>query len=151
MYMPSNVESTNMVLLTCKLHNASYSLEFHSENWDKSVRIKSVTINEYILPMGTYIDCNNPDYMSQSYNAMMWAFNKIMVGHGTFGNSYSEIMYANTMVGTTTLGQYIDGAKPATNAAVKSEVEQLFQNMTISMYSSNQFMHVSPPLVDIPG
>jgi len=82
---------------------------------------------------------------------MMWAFNKIMVGHGTFGNSYSEIMYANTMVGTTTLGQYINGAKPATNAAVKSEVEQLFQNMTISMYSSNQFMHVSPTLVDIPG
>lgn len=151
MYMPSNAESMNMVLLTCKLHNASYSLEFHSENSDKSVRINSVVFNEYILPYGEWIDCNNPDYKSQSYNAMMWAFNMIMVGHGTFGDTYSEIMYSNTMVGATTLDQYINGAKPATNSAVKFEVEQLFQNMTVSMYSSNQFMHVSPTLIDILG
>lgn len=139
-YMPSNAESMDMVLLTCKLHNASYGLEFHSDNSDKSVRINSVTVNEYILPFGQWIDCINPDYKSQSYNAMMWAFNKIMVGHGTFGDSYSEIMYTNTMIGATTLGQYLSGAKPATNAAVKFGVEQLFQNMTVSMYSSNQFI-----------
>ena len=144
----NGANNSGMALLTCKLHNASYTVDFQNLNSDKSVKIKNVSINEYILPYGEWIDCNNPDYTSQSYNAMMEAFNTILVGHGLNGtalqgsNGYSQAAFKNTLVGVTSLNDFIQGNRPTTDDAIKGELEQLFQNMTISMYSSKQFMYV---------
>jgi hypothetical protein len=90
--------------------------------------------------------CYNRAYSSEAYISIMWGFHqapsKLPVGSATDsgGNDNNTATYAYTLVGATSLRSFIEGGLNATSTAVASEPERLFQNITLSMLSSDEFV-----------
>lgn len=139
-YLPSQYEESEMVLLICRMRNATYEVNFTSVDNNPSVALKQVTYREYLGVMSLVMSCDNPDYHNQSYNAMMWAFNNIMLGSETKWANLSDHITFSTMVDGTAIKDYITGKKNTTRAAVKATIEEMFQNMTMSLFSSPDFV-----------
>jgi hypothetical protein len=146
-YLPTDIvkrepiRPKGVVLLSCTLHNSTYNVDFDYKNSQQSVTVNSINFHEEVANPYDY-SCYDLQYPNEAYISIMWAFTKILVGCATDsgGDDDNTATYTSTLVGATSLRRFIEGGFNATSAVVASELESLFQNITISMLSSEQFM-----------
>jgi len=146
-YLPTDIvgreplEANGLVLLTCTLHNSTYNVNFDYENSQQTVTINSVDFHEEVANPYEY-SCYDLQYWNEAYISIMWAFTKLLVGSATDsgGDTGNTATYTATLVGATTLRPFIEDGQNATSAGVASELESMFQNITLSILSSDQFM-----------
>jgi hypothetical protein len=133
----SQDEST--ALVACHLHNATYNVSFSFENSQQSVNVLSVAIEEPV-PYNATVDYNDPDYGNIVYNAVLDAFNNIVIGAATndTGTEAPNILYYGGPVSISALQDFIESKSKytLTSDAVIKTLEAMFQNVTISSMSS---------------
>ncbi|KAF7531179.1 hypothetical protein G7054_g9124 [Neopestalotiopsis clavispora] len=119
--------------IECQLHNSSYSVDFTFVNGQVSTSILSLAQSQPLPALrnvGTYDDdwMTGANGVHVSYQSVMDAFGKIFTGYAHTGGEKSSSMiqtsFSLTYVSWTDLNK------------TQRELEQLFQNMTLSMFSS---------------
>lgn len=133
----SQNEST--VLVACHLHNATYNVSFSFENSQQSINVLSVAIEEPV-PYNATVDYDDPDYGNIVYNAVLNAFDNIVIGAATndTGTEAPNILYYGSPVSISALRDFIESKSEytLTSDAVVKTLEAMFQNITISLMSS---------------
>lgn len=135
----SSSQNGSTVLVACHLHNATYNVRFSFENSQQSVNVLSVAIEEPV-PYNATVDSDDPDYGNIVYNAVLDAFNNIVVGAATndTGTEAPNILYYGSPVSVSALQDFIESKSEYTltsDAAIKT-LESMFQNITLSSMSS---------------
>ncbi|KAJ8121925.1 hypothetical protein ONZ43_g1746 [Nemania bipapillata] len=128
----------------CLLYNASYSVDVNITNGASLVAIKSLTMNEKLPGQGrssSGLGLTDAERTHYSYQSVMDAFGKLLVGYGYTQNGVTETTYSSflrTYVDWTTLEQ------------TQSDLESLFQNMTLSMLSASNLLLNSTQASQVP-
>ncbi|KAJ9607123.1 hypothetical protein H2200_008195 [Cladophialophora chaetospira] len=143
-YLPSTSEPEGMVLLACHLYNATYDIDLYYENSRQNVTVKSVaTSNEVPMspPVGTWKIpiVLGTDYTSLVYNAVLFAFNNLVIASATTSDKFVLPLYSGGPAYATKLRQYIEGDRSISAAEIKNVLEELFRNITLSTLSSPSF------------
>lgn len=120
----------------CALYNASYSVDFTFRYPEQK---HTIHISEWINTVGASSIrlINDAWRASMSYRAVMDAFGKIFVG-----SSVSLIEETNTGQSTSRDRLKIDWDD---EKSIRIGLEQLFQNITLSLLSETGLMQVVPP------
>ncbi|KAE9381990.1 hypothetical protein N431DRAFT_282795, partial [Stipitochalara longipes BDJ] len=154
-YLPTDIVSRapftakGTVLLTCTLHNSTYNVNFDYKNSQQTVTVNSLDFHEEVANPGSY-QCADPHLWDQASISIMWAFTKLLVGSATDNGGATGITanstpatYTSTLVGATMLRPFIEDGQNASSTMVASILESMFQNITLSMLSSDQFVLAS--------
>ncbi|OAP61920.1 hypothetical protein AYL99_04123 [Fonsecaea erecta] len=142
--------SESSVLLNCSLMNASYTVNFDFRDRAQRVNVQSRELLNGVAGLSSYEELfdDSPSMFNKllsymSVNLQMDAFGRIMVGTINTDH-YGTITPAYTLVLSTGLRSQLSGVTnnvPSTsNATFARSVENLFENMTMSLLSSNDFI-----------
>jgi hypothetical protein len=137
-----------MVLLQCKLYNVTYDVGFDFAGTDQSIKIRTLV---YGYAVATILEVpyditpsfyNDLSVSYVTYTSLLWAFGQLLIGTGTTNPFFDQYVpnYIGTLAQITALKGIIEGSKDLTFNAVKVTVEQIFQNMTLSLLSSDEFL-----------
>ena len=137
-----------MVLLQCTLYNATYDVGFDFAGTGQSIEIRTLVYGDavpassgvpYDITGSTYYDLS---VSSVTYTSLLWAFGQLLIGTGTTNPFFGQYVpnYTGTLAQVTALKGFIEGSKGLTFNVVKVTVEQMFQNMTLSLLSSDKFL-----------
>ncbi len=152
--MDSNGDTfSDTVLLNCSLRNASYSVDFDFRDRAQLVDVRKrellngvVALESFTYELGSNKMVNTTlANKLLSYVSVMDAFGKIMVGTITTYH-YGTVTPYYTLVSSTGLKALLPtndtdlyARPPTSNATLARAVEKLFENITLSMLSSNDF------------
>lgn len=139
-------------LIQCTLYNVSYSVNFIFESGSQNLHIQPGPKAD-LIPLGApriYAPAtygSNPDVARYnetiSYLSLMYAFGTLVTGSiGTSIEVGTQIIQS-TMLMSTLLSQRLTGAvanPTPDNATVRAAFEELFQNITFSLFSSSQYL-----------
>ena len=144
---------SDAVLLNCSLRNASYSVDFDFRNRAQLVNVQKRELLEGVVGLDTYLYLLNSKNKADvtlgnkllSYVSVMDAFGRIMVGtiytyhYGTVTPYYTLVLSTGLkpLLPVDSFDMYTD--HPTSNATIARAVENLFENVTLSMLSSNDF------------
>ncbi|OQV06566.1 hypothetical protein CLAIMM_11115 [Cladophialophora immunda] len=141
------------VLLNCSLMNASYTVNFDFRDRAQLVGVQSRELLNGVPVFSSYenmvVDVGSTAVFSpmanklMSYISIMDAFGRIMVGSvNTY--HYGTITPAYTLVLSTALQSQLSpdtsGKIDASNTTFARSVESLFENITMSLLSANDFI-----------
>jgi hypothetical protein len=135
-----------MVLLQCTLYNVTYDIGFDFAGTDQSIEIRTLVYGDAVpVHFNATPSSHNYNDLSVSYatyTSLLWAFGQLLIGTGTTAPSLGQYTpdYTGTLAQITALKGFIEGSKGLTFNAVKATVEQMFQNMTLSLLSSDEFL-----------
>ncbi|KAI1504008.1 hypothetical protein F5X99DRAFT_373190 [Biscogniauxia marginata] len=132
-------ERNTMAGITCQLRNATYNIAFSYENGVQNVSARSVTLRDRIIS-DNKVDYDLPDYNNIVYSTVFTTFNKIVLAAGLNDTSPSSatggVMYYDGLVQTSVLRDFIEGHRPLIADDLRTTIETMFQNITISTMSS---------------
>jgi len=127
----------------CLLRNASYSVDFVFNYPGQS---RDIRITNWLNPVATITQSTRPNADREpavvSYNAIMDAFGKMLVGTSTESHYGADIAYLTS--------SKILNSDWSSGDAVARGLEQLFQNITLSILSDEGLMYVNPALLERP-
>lgn len=139
--LSDNVTDYAMVLnvTECQLYNATYEVDFVFQYPNQT---RTVSISKWLNPMqpptdhlGFHYEASDATMSSWlSYLCMMQAFGKLLVGYSTTSQYDSYTSFAHY---TSWEIMDIDWSK---GLAVQAGLESLFQNLTLSMLSQDNFV-----------
>ncbi|KAI1412550.1 hypothetical protein F5Y13DRAFT_199790 [Hypoxylon sp. FL1857] len=128
-----------IALLACELYNSTYDIGFNFENSKQVVNVKSITLGDRLVPNNT-VDYDLSDYGNIVYTSVFDAFNNVVLSAALNETStYSatgSVQYYDGIVEVTALRELIEGKRLLSGLDAKNIIEQMFQNITISMMSS---------------
>ncbi|KAK3681731.1 hypothetical protein B0T22DRAFT_472736 [Podospora appendiculata] len=148
-YQPSSNSSyyydSPQVLIECQMRNASYAVTIRNAGRAQKVAIDSVehlnAVRTEVLGLprsqGASVSSANT-----TYTAIMWAFGALLNGNAvTTVAANQQPAYTSTLVQTTALRPFIEqpAAADFSNATIKTILEGLFHNITLSLLSSAAF------------
>lgn len=125
------------LLLACNLYNATYNVKFTFENSVQTIDLQSVNLHETI-PLDKTVNVNTPNYGNLVYNAVLHAFNRIVIAcaiNDTNTNSPNFLSYGPGPVLVSALHSFIEGTTPLTSFAVITTLQEMFHNITLSTLS----------------
>src|SRR6201996_1985310 len=128
------------VLLNCALRNVSYTVNFAFESGQQTMSIDSVGAGDPVNQWDNYFaetTVRSITNKTLSYLSVMFAFNNIITGSISFVDSTNAWLVTSTMIQSTSLTPLL--ASP-NNETLGSALEDLFQNITFSLFSSNRFL-----------
>jgi hypothetical protein len=136
-----------MTLLQCLLYNASYEVSFSFSGSDQDIKVRNVTYHgastvDSEVQDQTAAGYPDLDAPSSAYTAVMWAFGQLLDGNGItnpYGGQFAPD-YTGTLAQITSLRKFIEGPESPEFSAIKSVVEEIFWNITISFLSYDQFL-----------
>jgi hypothetical protein len=122
-----------VIVTECLLYNATYSVDFAFQFPGQS---RDLRIVNWLNPVAT-MTRSNPDTEPavMSYTAIMDAFGKMLGGTSTksrFGDQKTYLTSANVLDVDWSSGE-----------AVARDLEQMFQNITLSLLSDDRLMYVT--------
>ncbi|RGP68681.1 hypothetical protein FSPOR_5151 [Fusarium sporotrichioides] len=135
--------------LQCELYNSSFALNFTFNNGQQDVKYKTKRINP-VAAMNTK-RCYDEDYnfcsAVHAYISIMGAVGQFLVGSMT-KNHYGSLFSTQTQIRSSVLMdtremQALNEVTPGPlngNISMSNALEDLFTNMTISLFSSSRFM-----------
>jgi hypothetical protein len=137
-----------MVLLQCTLYNVTYDVGFDFAGTDQSIEIRTLAYGDAVpARLEVPFDVTGSFYYDSSvsyatYTSLLWAFGQLLIGTGTTNPIFGQYVpnYWGTLAQITALKGFIEGSKVLTFNVVKATVEQMFQNMTLSLLSSDEFL-----------
>jgi hypothetical protein len=134
-----------MVLLQCELYSVTYDVGFDFAGTGQSIEIRTLVYGYAVptileVPYDIIHDDLIVSYMT--YTSLLWAFGQLLIGTGTINPFVGQNVpnYIGTLAQITALKGFIEGSKGLTFNAVKVTVEQMFQNMTLSLLGSDEFL-----------
>lgn len=128
------------VLLYCTLRNVSYTVNFAFESGQQTMSIDSAGNGDPVNQWNSYFaetTVRSITNKTLSYLSVMFAFNSIITGSIDYGDSVAAWAVQSTMIQSTNLAPLL--ASP-NNETIGSALEDLFQNITFSLFSSNRFL-----------
>jgi hypothetical protein len=138
-------DNADYTFLACSLMNASYSVRFDFKYPSQTINVTSIQhLNG--VPATNSISIYDNDFMAgsapASYQAIMDAFGRIMVG-SSISSHYGGVISFTTLFPATALGDLTSQVNMIAPNDFGPALEELFQNMTLSLLSSTQFQYVS--------
>jgi hypothetical protein len=120
--------------------NTSYSVSFDFKYSSQTIKVTSIQhLNG--VPATSFISIYDDDFMAGSapayYQAIMDAFGRIMVG-SSVSCHYGGVTSFTTLFPSTALGDLTSLVNMIAPNDFGPAVEELFQNMTLSLLSSTQ-------------
>lgn len=118
----------------CLLHNATYSVDFDIQNGNSVATVQKVHMGEMLAPLSTsqgVLGLQPNESIQYSYQSVMDAMGKLLVGYGFAQNDATETTY------TSFLRTYVNWNELE---ATQRGLEELFQNITMSMFSSSDLL-----------
>ena len=146
-------EGFNSILLNCSLRNASYTVDFDFRDGAQRLKVQDREVLNGVVGLDGYAEQLASKSQKEvtrantllSYISVMDAFGRLMVGSVTTYH-YGSVTPSYTLVLSTGLqsmipnNQFSSAAQlTATNATFAQAVENLFENITLSLLSSNDF------------
>ena len=130
---------TKTMMLQCTLYNATYAVQFNFSGTNQDIRTSNV---KYLNPVPPVLDTYQDRNTSTAYTAIIWAFNQLLVGTGIMAPGHGQTIpnYVGTLAQSTALRKYIEETEAFEFTAVKETIEQIFQNITLSFLSSDNFL-----------
>jgi hypothetical protein len=137
-----------MVLLQCTLYNVTYDVGFDFADTDQNIEIRTLVYGDAV-PTSSEVpyDVTGSFYYDLSvsyatYTSLLCAFGQLLIGTGTTNPIFGQYVpnYTGTLAQITALKGFIESSKGLTFNAVKVTVEQMFQNMTLSLLGSDEFL-----------
>jgi hypothetical protein len=133
--------TTDYTFLACSLMNASYSVSFDFKYPSQIIRVTSIKhLNG--VPATDSISIYEDNFMAgsapASYQAIMDAFGRVMVG-SSVSSHYGGVTSYTTLFPATALGDLTSQPSMIAPSAFGPALEELFQNMALSLLSSTQF------------
>jgi hypothetical protein len=132
-----------MVLLQCTLYNVTYDVGFDFADTDQNIEIRTLVYGDAVparpeVPIFYY----DSSVSNATYTSLLWAFGQLLIGTGTTNPMFGQYVpnYTGTLAQITALKGFIEGSKSLAFNAVKVTVEQMFQNITLSLLSSDEFL-----------
>jgi hypothetical protein len=137
-------------LIRCALYNVTYTVNFSFSGGSQTFHIQT-SPKEDLIPLGAAFDygpyngLNLPQKYNEviSYLSVMYSFGSIVTGSVTSLAQTGTPIVQSTIIQSTQLAPYASPTIPdATpdNATVRAAFEELFQNITFSLFSSNNYL-----------
>jgi hypothetical protein len=146
-----NVYDSTGYLIQCGLYNVSYTTEFTFESGLQHLQIEPAEKSEQIIHSAQYYSFYGNQNITNSvmfnrsisYESLMYAFGVILTGSVSISNQVGSLIVHSTLLQQTLIASRLSAAlldPTPTNATIRSAFEELFQNITFSMFSSNKYL-----------
>jgi len=149
--------SEKYAYIQCSLHNASYLLNFAFENSQQLVRVEDRTLLngvstnlynfecEYSYGTGGYTTYESSGwpvsrcYQTEAYTQIMQVFNELLVGSILDASGLNDRPNALLITNTISMSTAFNYAGSLSNESMALLAENLFENITLSLLSSNTY------------
>ena len=154
-YSPQLAENPQAYLIRCALYNVTYTVNFTFSAGSQDLRIQTGPQKE-LIPLGVVAALNPTPQevklnLTQKYNeaiaylSIMYSFGSIVTGSVTSAAQTGITIIQSTAIQSTNLATYIQQTIPSElisndNSSLCTTFEELFQNITFSMFSLNNYL-----------
>ncbi|KAJ9611276.1 hypothetical protein H2200_004459 [Cladophialophora chaetospira] len=166
-FMPEQTDG-QVMLLGCTLQNATYDVHFEFLDGQQNITIRPLQYMNPVSATGSALSrrcsaddpnlerCQQTAMTAPSQVAMMDVLGKLVVGsvvealRGGNPSPETAATYQTTLVQATALQPFIDQMETVSTARVSQVLEEMFQNVTISMFASSHLLKDSTTARRVP-